>query len=130
MQKSIIVDTFQYTDVNKVDVDLVAKRWNDNCFITKSRSEGWDKYTLVLMTKHDPPRRTHKIDIAHEQVDQIVALMKLKEVKSTVFRNASTFYPSNHIKKVILNVNQKIEEYERSLQIFRETLISLERARP
>lgn len=126
MKKPIIIEPFQSTGVNVVDVDRACKAFTNNSSISVYTNSDPHKHTLVVRSNHAKPRNVCKTEISEAQANEIIQRLGLLKVKSPIFKAASSYYTRDHIESQIEAVSRRIESTVSDLNILRGILTSLE----
>jgi len=86
-QPRYIIGNFNTTGINKIDTDLVCKKWNHLWFISR-----WhNKFRLGKGVRKDSELLSFKTTISTHQAKELIKKLSLIELKSTIFTHASTF---------------------------------------
>ncbi len=86
-EKNYIVGKFNNTGANTIDIDLVVKDWSHLWSISQYGAE----FTLLKGIRKDSSITELKTKISAEQADELIKKLPLQMVKSTIFRQASTW---------------------------------------
>lgn len=94
MKAKKVVTDFRETGECGIDVAQAAKGWNERCSI----SQWHDEYTLVQKLRRNT-RESYslKVRISGQQARELIAAAELVNVKSPVFRNASSWVKEEQI---------------------------------
>jgi hypothetical protein len=106
-----LITKFQQTGICEVDVNKVAKAWNDKFSI----SQYDDKYTLVRQARKNSPSAA-KVQISKEQAKEIIKTAKLLPIDSGIFRSAKTYRSESNIISEIKRIEAIQSEKQAELQ--------------
>ena len=82
-----IIGNFNTAGINKIDTDLVCKKWNHLWLISR-----WhNKFRLIKGVRKDSPLISFKTTISSHQTKELIKKLSLIELKSTIFTHAGTF---------------------------------------
>lgn len=85
--ESIIIGEFQMTGANKINVDLVIKKWNHLWWISEWRNEEDHKWRIVKYIRKDSPLTEIKLTMSSEQAKELIDKLGLVEEWCGVFRS-------------------------------------------
>ncbi len=75
----------------ELNIEEVIKKWNKNTCITQ-----WhDRYRLIEFKRKDSPITKLKVSISEIQAKELIKKLNLKEEKSAIYNNASTWRCNN-----------------------------------
>jgi hypothetical protein len=82
-----IIGNFNETGINCADIDLIKKDWSHLWSISRWHNE----YTIIKFLRKNSSIRKFKTKISEEQAKELIEKLKLLELKSGIFKNASTY---------------------------------------
>ena len=86
-----VIGDFNETGVNYIDIDLLKKEWSHLWSVSRWHSE----YTIIKFLRKNSSIRKFKTKISEEQAREIIEKFKLVELKSGIFKHASTYKREN-----------------------------------
>lgn len=106
-----LITKFQQTGICEVDVNKVAKAWNNKFSISQYE----EKYTLVKQHRKNSPSSA-KVQISKIQAEEIIKAAKLLPIYSGIFRNARTYRSESNIISEIERISKIQSEKQAELQ--------------
>jgi hypothetical protein len=86
-EQNIIVGNNESFGVFTIDVDKCIKSWSKLWVISKYNNS----YALAKFKRKNSELRWFKLEISKKQAEELITKLKLKEKKSEIFINASTW---------------------------------------
>lgn len=89
--EGIILD-FKNEGINRIDIDLLATKWNHLWWIAQwdNRNSNKSEYRLIKMLRRNSSNTALKTDISEVQAKEIIDRMKLSPLDGG-FRSATTW---------------------------------------
>ena len=118
-----LITNFQTTGPCTVDVDKVAKAWNNEFSISQ-----WEKdYRLIRQDAKDP-EICAKVTISNEQAEEIILKLNLLPIQSTIFRSGATYRSKGSIESELKRFRVIHEEKSNELRTITDVVNSYSRA--
>ncbi len=121
-----LIKEFKETGPCLVDVEKVVSAWNDKFFISQYQ----DKYTLIEQIELFKEER-YKCVISEEQAVDIIKKASLLQIKSTFFKQASTYRSRSNIISEIDRLEKILNEgklTQPEIRVLKDTIDSYKEA--
>lgn len=91
--ETIIVGEFKLTGINKIDIDLVIRKWNHLYWVSEWRGSDW---RIVKYRRKDSAITDIKLTISEDQARELIKKLSLISVNSG-FRSGFSWYRQQDI---------------------------------
>lgn len=122
------IKTFSQTDFSEVNIPLIKKDWNER-FSIAFWSNGKDcKYRLIIKSKRKE-KLLLKTQISDCQAIELIEVLDLVNVKSDIFKSASSFVSEDFVcleierlEELLYQTNERVVTLNNNIHLLRQSL--------